>query len=204
MCIWKKLILWWFKPCENCLKLMWVFWVDIGPPMHVSATCGWCRNVPMCHRNLPKCDALGHNRRWHIDLPTPHVFVQLSPVLGAGTLLTGVSIPSKGSGNVLLCLRNIQNIFGAWGPNRSWDIDPHLPHVFHQLSPVLGTSSLPTGMSTPVKWSKMFLCASGPPKIGVREPNGSWDIDIPTPPCICSTQSSFGCQHSVHRCVNTS
>ena len=35
------------------------------------------------------------------------------------------------------------------------------PHVFAQHSPALGAGTLPTGMSTPVKWSKMFLCVSG-------------------------------------------
>ena len=25
-------MLWWFKPCENFLKVMWVFWVDLDHP----------------------------------------------------------------------------------------------------------------------------------------------------------------------------
>ena len=45
MCIWKELMLWRVRPCENCLKVMWVFWVDLGPPMGVSATCGCVRNL---------------------------------------------------------------------------------------------------------------------------------------------------------------
>ena len=42
-----------------------------------------------------------------------------------------------------MCLRNLLNVFGAWGPNRSWDIDlpaPNvfaLPHAFAQINPVL-------------------------------------------------------------------
>ena len=43
-----------FKPCENYLKVMWVFWVDLDPPMGVSATCGGCRNAPICLRNVQK------------------------------------------------------------------------------------------------------------------------------------------------------
>ena len=40
--------------------------------------------------------------------PLPHVFVQLTQVLGACTLPTGVSTPPKGSSSVSMCLRNLQ------------------------------------------------------------------------------------------------
>ena len=63
-----------------------------------------------------------------------------------------------------------------------------LPHVFAQLGLALVTGTLAAGVSTPPTWSKMFLCVSGTSKkIGAWDPNRSWDIDLPTPPCICST-----------------
>ena len=122
--------------------------------------------------------------------PLCHVFAQFGPVLGTGTLPAGVSTPVKWSRNAPMCLRNFQKIFVAGDPNRSWDIDLPTPcHVFAQLAWVLGTSALclqvcqhlPSGL-------EMFLCVPGTyKKFGAWGPNGSWDIDLPTPKCICST-----------------
>ena len=56
---------------------------------------------------------------------------------------------------MLLCVSGTsKNVFGAWDPNRSWDIDLLFFHVFAQLRPVLGPSTLPAGVSTPVTWSR--------------------------------------------------
>ena len=61
--------------------------------------------------------------------PLPHAFAQLGLVLCTGNLPMGVSTPPKQSRNVPMCLRNLQKVFGAWGPNRSWDIDPPSPCI---------------------------------------------------------------------------
>ena len=116
----------------------------------------------MCLRNVQKIGASGLNGCQDNDLPTPNVFAQLGPVLGTGTLSAGVSTPPKLSRNVPMCLRNLQKVFGAWGLNRSWDIDLPLCHVFAQLGLVLAT--LTAGVSTPHKWLEMFLHVSGTSK----------------------------------------
>ena len=63
--------------------------------------------------------------------PSPHVFsnrcVNLAQTLGARALPTGVAPLPKYSRNVPMCLSSLQKVFGAWGPNRSWDIDLPAP-----------------------------------------------------------------------------
>ena len=52
---------------------------------------------------------------------------------------------------------------------------------------------------------KMFLCVSGiSTKLGVWGPNRCWDIEFPTPTCICSTWPRFGHWCSSHGCANIS
>ena len=74
-----------------------------------------------------------------------------------------------------------------------------------QFSPVLGTGTLPAGVSTPVKWSRNApMCLRNLQKVfGTWGLNRSWDIDLPTPPYIYSiwpglwtlALSSWVCQH---------
>ena len=95
---------------------------------------------------------------------------------------------------MLLCVSETSKKFGAWSPNRSWDIDLTFSHVFAQnsaqflvlvLCPQV-CQQLPSGL-------KMFLCVSESSKnFDAWGPNRSWDIDLPTLPCICSTWPSFG------------
>ena len=93
--------------------------------------------------------------------PLPHVFADLGLVLGTGTLPTGVSTPPKWSNNGPIYLRNLQMVFSAWGPDRSWDIDLPTPNVFAQLGLGLGAGALTMGVSTSLRWSGMFLCVPG-------------------------------------------
>ena len=59
---------------------------------------------------------------------------------------------------------------------------------------ILGTGSLPTDISTPPKFYKnVSMCLRNfQRKFGALGPNRSWDIDLPTPPCICPMWPSFG------------
>ena len=68
-----------------------------------------------------------------------------------------------------------------------------LPNVFAQPGLVLGTGTLPVGVSTPPKkFRNVPMCLRNLQKVfGAWSPNGSWDIELPTPPCICSTWPSF-------------
>ena len=53
---------------------------------------------------------------------------------------------------MFLCVSGTsKNVFGAWGLNRSLDIDLPTPHSFSQLSLVLGTGTLSAGVSTTPK-----------------------------------------------------
>ena len=73
----------------------------------------------MCLGNLQK---LVHGALIEAEIltsPLPHIFAQCGPGLGAGALPMGVSTPHKKSRNVPMCLRNLQKVFSAWGPNRS-------------------------------------------------------------------------------------
>ena len=98
---------------------------------------------------------------------TPHVFHQWNPVLGTGTLPTGMSTPIKWSKMFLCALGTSKNL--VYGALIEADILTFpLPHVFVQLSPVLGTGTLPMGVSTPTKWSRNLpLCLRNLQKIFV-------------------------------------
>ena len=146
----------------------------------------------MCLRNLPK--NLVHGaliESWNIDLPALPCICSTWPCFWAhGTLPTGVSTPVKWSRNAPMCLRNLQKVFGALGPNRSWDIDLHTLHMhLLNLAQFWCTGTLPAGVSTPAKWSRNApMCLRNFQKVfGAWGLNRSWDIDLPTSPCICST-----------------
>ena len=94
---------------------------------------------------------------------------------------------------IFLCLSETSKKIGAWDPNRCWDIDfPSPTCILLNLAKIQDTDALPCGVQTPLQWSKMFLCVSETSKkFGAWGPNRCWDIDFPTPPCICSTWPSF-------------
>ena len=108
--------------------------------MGVSTPLKWSRNVSICLKNLQKVFvALGLNRSWDIDLPSPR-YLQLAHCYWALALCLQrcVNTSQVSLDNVSMCLRNFQKVFGVWGPNRSWDIDLHCSHhVFAQCGPVL-------------------------------------------------------------------
>ena len=151
-------MLWWFKQCENCLKVMWVFWVDLCPLMGASGNCGWCRNVPMCLRNLQK--HLVHGALIEAEIltsPLPMYLLNLAWYLGPGALPTGVSTPPEWSRNVPMCLRNLQKNLVHGALIEAEILTSPLPHAFAQFSPVLGTGTLSTGVLTPPRNSTCFL-----------------------------------------------
>ena len=137
---------------------MWVCWVDLDTPMVVSATCGWCRNVPMCLLNLQKFGAWALTEAEVLTSPLPHVISQLGPVLGTDTLPTGVSTPSKWSINVPMCQEPPKNL--VHGALMEVEIlTSPLPHVFAHLGPVWCTGAQPVNVSTPPRWSRnVSLC----------------------------------------------
>ena len=67
-----------------------------------------------------------------------------------------------------------------------------VPQVFAQPGQDLDTDALPVAVQALPKWSKMFLCVSAnSTKFGAWGLNRCWDIDFPTPPCICLTWPSY-------------
>ena len=84
--------------------------------------------------------------------PLPHVFAQFGPVWGTGAPPMNVSTPPKWSRNVSMCLLLKDLVHGVLIEVEI--LTSPLPHVFAQLGPVLGTGYLPTGVSTPSKWSR--------------------------------------------------
>ena len=139
--------------------------------------------------------------------PLPHVFAQLGPVLGTGTLPAGVSTPAKWSRNVSMGIRNLQKMYLVHGAyNRSWDIDLPAPHVFAQCGLVFRCwHALPMGVFTHPKWyTNVPICLRNlPNKGGARGFNRSWNIDLPAPHVFAQLGLVTGHTHSAHRCVNT-
>ena len=104
-----------------------------------------------------------------------------------------------------MCLRNVQKI-GASGLNGSQDIDLPTPNVFAQLGPVLGTGTLPAGVSTPCKWSRNVpMCLRYLQKHLVHEALIEAEI-LTSPPQMLFAQlgSALGTGTLACRCVNTS
>ena len=114
----------------------------------------------MCLRNLQK---LVHGALIEGEIltsPLPYVFGQLSPNVGAGTLSKGLLMHPKWSRNVLCFSGTSKTILVHEALIEIEILTSQLPYVFPQLSPILGAGTLPPGVSTPLKWSKMFLCVS--------------------------------------------
>ena len=161
----------------------------ISPPQGICSTCPcyWALALyPKVCQHLPSslimflC-VLGTSKKYLVHgalieagiltSTLPHAFAQCNPVLSAGTLPKGVSTTVKWSRNVPMCLRNFQNVFGAWGLNRSWDIDLPAPHVFAQLGLVLGTYHSTHGVSTSSQ--VVYQCSymsQEPPKMYLVQP----------------------------------
>ena len=66
---------------------------------------------------------------------------------------------------MFLCVSGTSQKFGAWGPNRSWDIDLPSSMYLLNLTQCLDTSIPPMGVSTPPKWSwNVLMCLRNLPK----------------------------------------
>ena len=93
-------------------------------PMGVSTPPKWSRNLPMCLRNLQRTfGAWGPNRSWNTDCPTLPCLCStwLWFLLLVLSLQVCQHLPSNLQ--MFLCVLGASKIFGAWGPNSSWDID---------------------------------------------------------------------------------
>ena len=131
-------------------------------------------------------------------------FLNSAQFFGAGTLPTGMSTPVKWS-KCSYVPQEPTIKFGAWDLIEAELLTSFLPMYLVNLAWFLCASTLPIGVSTPPKWSRnVHLCLRNlQNNFFAWDPNRSWDIDLPTPPCISSTQPSFSvlalcpqvCQH---------
>ena len=80
------------------------------------------------------------------------------------------------------------------------------PMYLLNLDKMLGTSPLPTGVLTPPKWFKMFLCVSGTSQKNLvyRAIIEAEILTSPLPHIYAQLSHIFGCWHSVCGWVNTS
>ena len=143
----------------------------------------------MCLRNVQKIGAWGLNGCQDINLPTPNVFAQLGPALATGTLPAGMLIPHSGLG-MFLCVSGTSKpnlVHGAY-MEANILISPLSMYLFN-LSWIVGASAIPMGVSTPPKWSRNLpMCLRNLQRtFGARDPNRSWNTDLPTLPCLCAT-----------------
>ena len=83
--------------------------------------------------------------------------------------------------------------FEAWGPNRCQDIDSPTPQCIWLTWPRYGHWYSACGCETTsqVIWKCSYVSQKPPKKLGAWGPNRCWDIDFPTPLCICSTWPSY-------------
>ena len=98
-----------------------------------------------------------------------------SQVLNAGTLLKGVSrLPS--CVDMFLCVPGTYKKFGAWDPNRSWDIDLPTPPCIWSTWPRFWSLALCQQMWQHLLSAlEMFLCVPGTSKIfGACKHNVKW------------------------------
>ena len=132
----------------NLAQLLGTGILAIGVSPHPK----WSRNVPMCLRNLQTTFGVWDpNRSQDTDLPLPYLFAQLGPVLGAGTLLTGVSTPPKWPRDVSMCLRNLQKNLVHGALIEAEILTSPSPMYLLNLAWFLPTGTLLTGVSTPPK-----------------------------------------------------
>ena len=104
---------------------------------------------------------------------TPEMnLLNLAQVFDMGTLAADVSTPPKGSRNVPMCLRDLQKYLVHGSLIEADTLTTPLPHAFGQLSPVLGDSTLPTGVSTPPKCPRDVPMCFG----NLQKVFGAWDL----------------------------
>ena len=106
------------------------------------------RNLAMCLRNLQRTfGARDPNSSWNTDFPTlPYICSTWYCFLVLVLCPQVCHLPSDLQ--MFLCVLGASKIFGAWGPNRSLDIDLPTPNVFDQLGLGLGAGAIPMGVST--------------------------------------------------------
>ena len=175
--------------------------------MGVSATCGQCRNVPMCLRNLQKIGAWGPNRNWDIDLPTLPCICSTWPGFCVPVLCPWLCqhLPSALKMS-LMCCRNLQKIL-VYGILIEAEIltFPTPPYICSTWPSFWALALHPWMYQHLLSGLEMFLCVSETSKkFGAWGPNRSWDIDLPLPHVFAQIGLVFGHWHSAHRCVNTS
>ena len=144
----------------------------------------------MSQKTPKKFSAWGPNRCWDIGFPTPLYICSSWPSYQVPILHPLVCQHLPISLKMFLCLSGISKTFGAWGPNRWWDID--FPMYLFNLTKIWALmlclwvcQHLPRGV-------QMFLCVSeNSKKFSAWGPNRCWDIDFPTPLYICSTWPSY-------------
>ena len=137
--------------------------------------------------------------------PVPQVIAQPGQDLDTDALPVAVQALPKWS-KMFLCVSATSTKFGAWGPNRCWDIDfttllcicltwpsYQVPMLHPQVC-----QHLPSGL-------KMLLCVSATStKFGAWGPIRCWDIDSPLPHVFAQLGSDLGHWCSIHGCANTS
>ena len=90
--------------------------------------------------------------------------------LWALTLPAGMSTPPKWSRNVLMCLRNLQTKFGAWGPNEAEILTFPPPMYLLNLAWIWVLVLYPWVCQHLQGGLEMFLCVSGTSKKLVHGP----------------------------------
>ena len=107
---------------------------------------------------------------------------------------------------MFLCVSGISTKLGVWGPNRCWDIEFPTPTCICSTWPRFGLLMLCPWvcqhLSSGIKCS--YASQKPPKKFGAWGPNRCWDIESPTPPCICLTWPRYGHWYSACGCATTS
>ena len=143
------------------LNLAW--FLDAGTlPMGVSTPPKWSTNVPICFRNIKR--NLVHGALIEAEIltsPLPMYLFNLAWFLGTSTLPTFWSTTSQAVYKCSYVSQEPPKKFGAWGPNRSWDIDLPTPQCFCSIQPSFECwySACMCG-NTSQSDLKMFLCVS--------------------------------------------
>ena len=133
--------------------------------------------------------AWGSNRSWDIDLLLPPCIFSTWHGFWVPVVCPNVCQHLPGGLKMFLCVSVTFKKFGVWGPNGSSDIDLCFPTcIFLNSAQVLGTVTLPMGLSTCPKWSRNIpMCFRNlKNKFGVWGPNRGSDIDLSPIPCIFS------------------
>ena len=120
--------------------------------MDVSTPPKWSRNIPICLRNFPKkIGAWGANGGRDIDLPTPPCIFSTWPSFGALALCPQLCQHLPGDLEMFLCVSGTSKKSLVHGALIEAELLTSLPPIYAQLGLVLGTGTLPTGVSTPPK-----------------------------------------------------